>query len=449
MELLDEGGFERHLKPYVKRYPFISLAFRQILWNVPEESPREVAYKGLVAIDSPGAYQEIRDFATSQIGSDDQRMRALQVLTDAGQLDPEEAVRFWRAAEERWSEIKVFGQYISDEFKEFDCDPEAMGLFKQSLDLMGEDESGDIEKAIELLEQAVEIDPDCPVVLHNLGVYFMRMGKDELGSSMFHRAVEADPEYLYGYTSLANHALYEGDFEEVREYLDPVLTAPSVSAHTLIRALSIQTRLAFWEDELEIAESIIDRIEAIAPNHPVIDELSADLEEIQFNQRVHQRWLKDMHRYRRRLLNKPISRQEQLAVCLDRVSKERLVGTLRTWELKTSGRKAEVVSRLVAAITDSHALERMVADELNATERQALAWVLEGEGVRAWEEFTQRFGDDFDESPWWQWHEPNTVPGRLRMLGFLSVGTLDDQHVALIPKELRSLLQRFVGVDRS
>jgi hypothetical protein len=37
------------------------------------------------------------------------------------------------------------------------------------------------------------------------------------------------------------------------------------------------------------------------------------------------------------------------------------------------------------------------------------------------------------------------VPGRLRMLGLLAVGTLESREVALIPTDLRPVLSKFLA----
>jgi hypothetical protein len=154
----------------------------------------------------------------------------------------------------------------------------------------------------------------------------------------------------------------------------------------------------------------------------------------------HDRWLEDAHRYRDRQIRKPISAQEKLVDCLDRITRGVLATTLRYWGLYRAGKKAEVISRLVDNMTHLHMLSRFIEEELTQDEREALAWVLEGGGIRSWEAFTDRFEDDYDESPYWQYHDPETIPGRLRMLGFLAVGTLEDERVVLSPADLRPLL---------
>jgi hypothetical protein len=103
-----------------------------------------------------------------------------------------------------------------------------------------------------------------------------------------------------------------------------------------------------------------------------------------------------------------------------------------------------VIAGLVDLLLDQEYLEWKIPKNISEEERQALGWVLEGGGVRSWTEFIQRYGDDFDESPYWQYHEAETIAGRLRMAGLLAVGSLEGQRVAVIPYELRPLLSEIL-----
>jgi hypothetical protein len=208
----------------------------------------------------------------------------------------------------------------------------------------------------------------------------------------------------------------------------------------MTRALSIQVRIAVEEDELEAAKGSLEMLKSLVPDYPELARLEMLVQIKDIGSSWSDRWLENVHRYHVRQLKKPISAGESLASSLDRVSREALAMTLRFWGLPTVGRKAELISSLVEAILAREYLEWKLPQMLNEEERQALAWVLQGGGIRPWKEFTGRYGDDFDESPYWQYHEPESIPGRLRMAGLLAVGTLDGEYKVLIPEDLRPLL---------
>jgi hypothetical protein len=71
--------------------------------------------------------------------------------------------------------------------------------------------------------------------------------------------------------------------------------------------------------------------------------------------------------------------------------------------------------------------------------------MLETDGVRPWKEFVRKYGDDSDESTAWNFHEPKSIPGRLRLSGLFFTGILDDQQVAFIPADVRPLLRSLLG----
>jgi len=52
-------------------------------------------------------------------------------------------------------------------------------------------------------------------------------------------------------------------------------------------------------------------------------------------------------------------------------------------------------------------------------ERAALGEVLAAGGHLPWDDFAARYDDDLDESPYWEWHQPQTLMGRLRARGLL------------------------------
>ena len=70
--------------------------------------------------------------------------------------------------------------------------------------------------------------------------------------------------------------------------------------------------------------------------------------------------------------------------------------------------------------------------------------MLETNGVRPWKEFVRKYGDDMEESTLWAYHEPESIPGRLRMSGLFYSGVLNGQQVAFIPADARLQLQKLL-----
>jgi hypothetical protein len=118
-----------------------------------------------------------------------------------------------------------------------------------------------------------------------------------------------------------------------------------------------------------------------------------------------------------------------------------LAGVAQFLGSTAGGKKEQRISQLAEALRDVQFLRRVVEEYLKEDERMALRWLLEMEGIRPWKEFTRKYGDGKNELTAWNFHQPESVPGRLRVAGLFFTGTLDGEQVALIPADLRAILR--------
>lgn len=437
----------RHLKQYMKQYPAVALACQLILWQERDERLRDMAVDLLAATGHPQALQEILNFAASQYGSDDQRMNALRALQEAGRLGSSEKIRFWSEKDGEWRDIVLYYSQIEEQYFS-PCDAKALiWVDKSNRALAKDDSEKGRSEAAAYLKKALEIDPNCAIAIHNLGAIYLYRGNTEEGEALIHRSVEVDPEYLFGYLTLAGLEFQRKNYQESKDIIQRILSAPSIPLNVMEGVLALQVHLAVSENLAEEAETALETLKTISPEYNRLEELESIVRLINLEKIFRTRWSENAHRYQERMLSRPISADESLAYCLDRLTKEVLVRSLRSWGLSTMGRKAELVARLEEAMRDRRSLEDFVKDWLTKEEQEAMAWVLKAGGIRAWEEFSDRFGDDAGESPYWQYHEPNTISGRLRFSGLLAVGTFEGRRVALIPHELRPLLSEMILVE--
>lgn len=128
-------------------------------------------------------------------------------------------------------------------------------------------------------------------------------------------------------------------------------------------------------------------------------------------------------------------------------SQEVLAATGRVviqWGGWSALKKAELAERIVDELKDRVNLKRLVT-KLRDPEREALRQVLAGGGYMDWQEFETRFDADLEESPYWQYHAPESVMGRLRLHGLLAEATVNDQLFVVIPVELRPVLAELLA----
>jgi hypothetical protein len=107
-------------------------------------------------------------------------------------------------------------------------------------------------------------------------------------------------------------------------------------------------------------------------------------------------------------------------------------------------RKAELLEAVADALQDRPNLA-WVVDELSQQEQEALREVLAGGGSMPWEAFDARYGNDLEESPDWEYHQPETLMGRLRLRGLLAEAKVDGGHLVAVPVELREILEQILA----
>ena len=104
-------------------------------------------------------------------------------------------------------------------------------------------------------------------------------------------------------------------------------------------------------------------------------------------------------------------------------------------------KKAELVERILSDLGRPANLERVV-EELTDQECAALQAVLAHGGAMPWHEFDAHYGNDRDELPYWNYHTPETVMGRLRQRLLLAEATLEGIPYVCVPVDLRQELTR-------
>jgi hypothetical protein len=65
-------------------------------------------------------------------------------------------------------------------------------------------------------------------------------------------------------------------------------------------------------------------------------------------------------------------------------------------------------------------------------------------GTMSWQEFDARYGNDLEESRYWQWFDPESTMGRLRVRGLLVEATVAGELLVAVPVELRPILKELL-----
>jgi len=242
------------------------------------------------------------------------------------------------------------------------------------------------------------------------------------------------------------YLLGENDVEGADAMLKPLFEATRFHPQEMAFYSYTQARILVQREEYEAARRALQAALEVYPGYgpakdmlerlTSITQLQAGFES--FWERQHKR---DQAR-RARLQAKLSTPEPTLSEALSIYTKDALTGMARVvvrWGGWSTLRKAELVERIITELSDPDNLERVVGG-LSDEERAALRQVLAHGGTMPWQDFDATYGNDLEESPYWQWHVPETTMGRLRLRGLLVETTVDGELLVAVPSELRQFL---------
>lgn len=425
---------QRKLEEYIQKRPFVVNALFRLL---SEPGAAEAVPRLLLQFNKPEIDTRLLAFALSDTGTSQQRLSVLSAMSEMGRELPANPIRFWNEERGEWAEVEFTAQMLSDDF-DLNISPKAAVWAEKA------QETTDLQEKIALWRKAVEIDPKSGYAVHMLGVLMIQAGQKSEGMRLARRAIEVDPDYIFAY---ANLALLEAqqtppNIDLAMEYLGKVSKAPVITAQTAFITHYTLMLLAFEKEDFESARKEYEIAFNLRPADPMLDGWDTRLK---FGEIFAGGWLtKWQEESRVRAHNKAVRTQLQLdsglRKTLNSLNRDVLGSVARVWNLTAYGKKAELIDKIVEEMQDVKSFKRVWAT-LDKSEREASQWVLENNGVRNWQEFTDKYGDDADESPYWNYHEPKSVIGRLRRAGILALGTLNDEQVVFMPVEIRSSLR--------
>jgi tetratricopeptide (TPR) repeat protein len=429
--------FRREIRRFVARFPQIVRVAEKLIW---EEQQTNVGIIMLSTIATPEAYAALRRFGVSQAGDDEDRTQALFRLAEAGVIPPDETVRVWLQGE--WREIQLRQYEISDE-SEPEYSPEVAELLNSGLQAFQQD---DHQRAERLFQQALALDAQAKEAYNNLGTIYSRREERKRAKEMFQAALEIDPIYVFPRGNLATYLLDEGDVEGAKDMMAPLAGMTHFRPQEMAFYSYIQARILMYEEEYEAARKALEASLAIIPDYGPAKSLLEHLELVTRFQSgfgaFMERQQQNYRTRRARLQAKLTTPAPSLSEVLPLYSKDVLTGMAHVvirWGGWSGLRKAELLQQIVGALSDPDLLKSVVAD-LQDEERAALDQVMAKGGNMAWSDFDARYGNDLEESPYWNWHEPETTMGRLRQRGLLAEATVDGELLVVVPAELRPIL---------
>jgi len=307
---------------------------------------------------------------------------------------------------------------------------------------------GDYDLAERLFQKALKLDPGVKQAYNNLGAIHAHRKEHDRAKEMFQKALELDPLYPIPRCNLAAYLLQDDDVEGAEAMLEPLADAPPHHAQDIAFYSYTRARILFRKEEYDAARRALRAALRASPDYQPAKDLLEHLNRVVpllkgFDSLI-QRQRERNQAKRARMQAKLTTPEPTLSEALSVYTKDALTGMARAVLLPsgwTTLRKAELLQEIIEALRDPDTL-KWVVSQLSDDGRAALRQVLKGGGTMAWKDFDARYGNDLEESPYWNWHVPETTMGCLRLRGLLAEATVDRKLLVTIPSELRPLLKK-------
>jgi tetratricopeptide (TPR) repeat protein len=410
------------------------------LWAMDDVSTARESIDMLGELGTPRTVRHLRAYAFGQIGEYELRQAALFALSSLGDVPPSETVRIWDG--EAWQELKTLGFQIAEDEEEWPYD----AVTSERLDVaMQAHDEGESARAKALYQEVLEREPAALEALVNLGALWAAEGEIDKAEALYRRALEVDPLSPFALCNLARIHLRRDEVDQALDLVHRAMENRQLTPEAFRLLQTTHATVLVEQEEYEKASQVLQMYLQGFPDDPDIQEWLGRLALIQSTSRLAAWWRENADRYADRHRRKPISATD-LDSLMARLTKSAYVGMYRALQIDgISGlRKAEMGEAIAARLRDQHFLAWVVR-RLDDAERAALRYALRVGGVMPYADATVRFGDESDDSPYWEYHEPDSTVGRLRRRGLLFAGELDGQLVLVVPDDLRAALRELLG----
>jgi tetratricopeptide (TPR) repeat protein len=259
-----ERAVESASLQFLEKHPELIILARHLLER-SDHAGREFVINLAAMSDHPELLAAVKDFALSQRGSDELRMKASQILSERG-LMPSGAVPLWVQGE--WKDILLLNFEVTDEPEGHYHSSEVESLVEQAIYAL---RSRDGKLAQQLLERAIDLEPDSPSLFNNLALALEMQGKAREAHAMMKEIHARYPDYLFGIIGVARLAIKDGDLETAHTLLNDLLQRRRLH-FTEFEALC-SAQIEFWlaDKNKEAARTWFDMWEHADPENPDLD----------------------------------------------------------------------------------------------------------------------------------------------------------------------------------
>jgi tetratricopeptide (TPR) repeat protein len=127
---------------------------------------------------------------------------------------------------------------------------------------------GDGKTAEELLQSALELEPEAPDVKFNLAAAMQLQGKSEQSQALVEEIHKAHPDYFFGRTGLAQLHIQKEEYDQAQAVMEPLFHLRSMSPSELDAFCGVNIDLQMGRQNLQAARAWFGFWESANPqNH--------------------------------------------------------------------------------------------------------------------------------------------------------------------------------------
>ncbi len=152
---------------------------------------------------------------------------------------------------------------------------------------------------------------------------------------------------------------------------------------------------------------------------------------------------------RKKIEEKPLSPEANLAGCLKKMPAEWLTGLCRSLQIKPASRREERERQCYKCLLDRERLHELLDENVDSSERNLLRYLLRNGGCARLSAVSRKFGKMEGDGFYWEDKLPASALGVLWALGLAAVGKTNlgkrREKIVVVPQELREPLSAYLG----
>jgi tetratricopeptide (TPR) repeat protein len=263
------ASITRQMQRWLKAHPEIINVIPHLLERSDPIGRRTALYMA-EQCDQPEVHAALREFALGQSGPDKIRMQAVRSAQQIGSI-PSGQLRMWLRGE--WSEVIMMDIEITTEPMHNHKSKTA----KLAADATRALREHRVEDGMELLHQAIALEPDAPDLQNNLAMAYSLQGDAARAEAMVREIHQQYPDYFSGVVNMARIHLQKGELDEAQALLQSLLERKRLHISEMENLCETQVRLLLAKGESKAAQAWLDLWSQVNPDNPNIAALRGKL----------------------------------------------------------------------------------------------------------------------------------------------------------------------------